>query len=113
VHEKKTFLCSHCSFRIEFSERERESALERASAHEQACEANPLVIRIKELEAQVLNQAPAAAQPAPAGDTQALVEVLMQIRLESRKRQALTKAKDVGTLVSFSRIEAMVDKVLG
>lgn len=59
---KKTVFCVYCQQGFDFDQGNFEAAKDEIIAHEARCEANPLVIRIKELEAELeaLRNAPSS-----------------------------------------------------
>lgn len=109
--DKRKVICGWCAHEVEYStanERERADAWKIAMAHDQKCEKNPLVVKIRALESAVeqANKVPGPSHELP-GE---VIEILSAIRRECSLR--LATLNQPARMIGFQNIERMVARLL-
>ena len=109
--DKRKVICSWCAHEVEYSnasERERADAWKIAMEHDQKCEKNPLVVKIRALEGAAA-QAHGVPEPTP-GLPGEVIEVLTAIQRECSLR--LATLNQPARMIGFQNIERQVAKLL-
>jgi len=109
--DKRKVICGWCAHEVEYSnasERERADAWKIAMDHDQKCEKNPLVVKIRALESAAA-QAVGIQESNPGLPGEA-VEILTAIQRECSLR--LATLNQPARMIGFQNIERLVAKLL-